>query len=367
MSEPAVVDLLPASVGSLGRMPFARSDGYLHHLKRPHWDFTNGNEQMTDSALPEVHERIQSLVSESPVLLFMKGNRAQPQCGFSSQVVQTLNRVLKDYSTVDVLADPEIRDGIKEFSDWPTIPQLYVAGEFQGGCDIVVEMYFNGELHKVLGLEAPAIDVVELNISDAAVALLGGAKEQYGGGEVHLGIDASYEHSLAFGPISKDSVQIEANGMTFLMDPDSAGRANGLVIDVEEGPQGPGLKIDNPNAPAGPDTDARQGETPGVVMQMTVDDLHALRQSGSSHVLIDVRTEKERATAKIEGALWLEPNLAEVNGFEKDRLLVFHCHSGKRSQMAAENFASLGFSNVHNLAGGIDAWSVGIDQAVPRY
>lgn len=95
-------------------------------------------------------QRIDGLVKDNRVLLFMKGNRQRPQCGFSAQVVQILDTLLPEYRTVDVLADPEIRDGIKEYSSWPTIPQLYVAGEFQGGCDIITEMYQSGELQQKL-------------------------------------------------------------------------------------------------------------------------------------------------------------------------------------------------------------------------
>jgi monothiol glutaredoxin len=94
--------------------------------------------------------RIDGLVKDNTVLLFMKGNRQRPQCGFSAQVIQILDSLLPEYRTVDVLADPEIRDGIKEYSSWPTIPQLYVAGEFQGGCDIITEMYQSGELQQKL-------------------------------------------------------------------------------------------------------------------------------------------------------------------------------------------------------------------------
>ena len=94
--------------------------------------------------------RIDGLVKDNTVLLFMKGNRQRPQCGFSAQVVQILDSLVPEYRTVDVLADAEIRDGIKEYSSWPTIPQLYVAGEFQGGCDIVTEMYQSGELQQKL-------------------------------------------------------------------------------------------------------------------------------------------------------------------------------------------------------------------------
>ena len=95
-------------------------------------------------------ERIDGLVKGHPVLLFMKGNRQRPQCGFSATVVQILDSLLPEYQTVDVLADPEVREGIKAYSSWPTIPQLYLAGEFQGGCDIVIEMYESGELEQKL-------------------------------------------------------------------------------------------------------------------------------------------------------------------------------------------------------------------------
>jgi monothiol glutaredoxin len=94
--------------------------------------------------------RIDGLVKDNTVLLFMKGNRQRPQCGFSAQLVQILDTLVPEYRTVDVLADPEIREGIKEYSSWPTIPQLYLAGEFQGGCDIVTEMYQSGELQQKL-------------------------------------------------------------------------------------------------------------------------------------------------------------------------------------------------------------------------
>jgi monothiol glutaredoxin len=104
----------------------------------------------------ETHKRIDDLIASDRVVLFMKGNRGFPQCGFSAQLVQILNSLLPDYTTVDVLADSRIREGIKEYSSWPTIPQLYVGGEFLGGCDIVTEMYQTGELQAKLGSGASA-------------------------------------------------------------------------------------------------------------------------------------------------------------------------------------------------------------------
>lgn len=93
-----------------------------------------------------VHDRIQQEVSSNDVVLFMKGTPLFPQCGFSAAVVEVLERVGVEYASHDVLQDPELRQGIKEFTNWPTIPQLYVKGEFIGGCDIIREMYANGEL-----------------------------------------------------------------------------------------------------------------------------------------------------------------------------------------------------------------------------
>ena len=95
-------------------------------------------------------QRIDDLVKNHRVLVFMKGDRQFPQCGFSATVVQILDTLLPEYATVDVLSDPAIREGVKEYSSWPTIPQLYVDGEFQGGCDIVRELYETGELQQKL-------------------------------------------------------------------------------------------------------------------------------------------------------------------------------------------------------------------------
>jgi len=99
----------------------------------------------------DVQEKIRQQVSDNKVVLYMKGTPDAPQCGFSAAAVQLLEACgAEDVATVNVLADPDIRQGIKDFSSWPTIPQLYVNGEFVGGADIMREMYQNGELHKLL-------------------------------------------------------------------------------------------------------------------------------------------------------------------------------------------------------------------------
>lgn len=97
-----------------------------------------------------VFDRIQSDITEAPVMLYMKGNAMFPQCGFSARVVQILTHMGVPFKTANVLEDAALRDGIKQFSNWPTIPQLYVKGEFVGGCDIITEMFQTGELASML-------------------------------------------------------------------------------------------------------------------------------------------------------------------------------------------------------------------------
>ena len=108
---------------------------------------------------PQVFDRIRDEIGKNDVLLFMKGTPVFPQCGFSAQVVQVLSLLGVKFKAFDVLSDDELRQGIKEFSSWPTIPQLYVKGEFVGGCDIVREMYQSGELAQLMeqqGIETQA-------------------------------------------------------------------------------------------------------------------------------------------------------------------------------------------------------------------
>jgi monothiol glutaredoxin len=99
---------------------------------------------------PELQERLDSIIKQNKIVVFMKGNKLMPQCGFSNNVVQILNMLGVPYETVDVLSDYDIRQGIKEYSSWPTIPQVYVNGEFVGGSDIMIELYQKGELQQML-------------------------------------------------------------------------------------------------------------------------------------------------------------------------------------------------------------------------
>src|SRR5690348_8162 len=121
---------------------------------------------------PATRARIEELLASHRVVLFMKGTRNAPQCGFSAATTDRLNALLDDYATVNVLADDEIRQGIKEYGNWPTIPQLYIDSELVGGADIVQSMFDSGELHRVLGVAEPDRTPPAITISDAAVAAI---------------------------------------------------------------------------------------------------------------------------------------------------------------------------------------------------
>ena len=312
-------------------------------------------------ALPEaVQQEITDTISSNEVVLFMKGNRRSPQCGFSATVVGILDSMLQDYHTVDVLSEPQIRDGIKEFSSWPTIPQLYVKGEFIGGCDIIQEMMGTGELYESLGLEPVEVVQPNIEITESAAGALGQAAAEHGGGgrELHLSVDAAFQAHLSIAPRTPADVEAIVSGggagLALLLDPMSASRADGITIDVADTPNGQAFKVDNPNAPR--------------VQQMSVRDLDAAIKAGEPMELLDIRTPEERAIAAIPGAVLLnETEAARIEGLPRDTRLVLHCHHGGRSQQAADQFVSLGFTQVFNVVGGIDAWSQEIDPEVPRY
>jgi monothiol glutaredoxin len=306
------------------------------------------------SLSPALQDRIESLIRSDRVVLFMKGNRQRPQCGFSAQVVQILDALVPDYTTVDVLADPEIRDGVKQFSSWPTIPQLYVAGEFVGGCDIVKELFASGEIYAALGVEAPSDAPPEIHVSDVAAAELLKLAADAKGRELHLSVDAQNEPGLYFGPAEEGAIRIVANGITLVLDRLSATRANGARIDAQVGPNGPAFRVDLAGAP--------------TVRQLTAKEVKAMLDAGEPFVFVDVRTPEERSRARIEGTRLMDPALhAELEKLDRDTPIVFHCHHGGRSQHAAEHFIGHGFKNVANLVGGIDAWSQEVDPSVPRY
>jgi len=306
---------------------------------------------LTDAAQQE----IEATINSGQVVLFMKGNRQQPQCGFSATVIGILDKLGAPYSTVDVLQNPVVREGIKEFSSWPTIPQLYVDQEFVGGCDIIKQMFNTGDLHETMGVEQPDRTPPEIQITDAAAATMREAVEEQPASYVHLNIDANWDHQLNLGAAEGHEVRTEANGITVLMDLDTAQRARGLKLDMTETLEGHGFAIDNPNAPP-------------PVKNISPKELKQMLDDGDSIHLYDVRDELERAHASIEGSQMLDQEAMEdIAKFPKDVKLVFYCHFGPRSQGVADHFKNEGYTNVHNLVGGIDAWADRIDPSLPKY
>jgi monothiol glutaredoxin len=305
-------------------------------------------------SLPEpIRQRIQSTIDENKVVLFMKGNVQMPQCGFSARTVQALQTVGVEFTTVDVLGDPEIRQGIKDFSEWPTIPQLYIDQEFIGGCDIVSQMFSSGELHEALGKEYVPPKPPELHLSESFLNAIRGASAG-ARGLPRIQVSPSFEYGIGFSPEGPGDLKVEVGGLTFLVDPSSAERADGLRIDFQEG-EGGGVIIDNPNEPAS-------------VKQLPVHALKQMMDSGRPLHLFDVRTAEERQTARIEPSTHLDAEGAKVLAdLPEEAMIVFYCHHGIRSHQAASQALAQGYRNVYNMDGGIDAWSVHVDTSVARY
>jgi len=300
-----------------------------------------------------IRQELSDLLAANRVVLFMKGTRQTPQCGFSAQVVQILDGCLLNYETIDVLRSPELRDGIKQFSEWPTIPQVYIDGKFIGGCDIVREMNASGELHWLLDVKREAPNTPAMTIGDSAIKALEAALVDAGGGSLHLRIGAQFESEIFIGPRRADDIEISVNGLTLLMDRASAGRAEGINLDFVDG-RAAGFEITNPNAPPG-------------VKQLSAAALK-LMLDGAQIILFDVRPEEERVIAKIAAARSLDAVGQEyLSGLDRATPIAFHCHHGSRSQTAAQQLLRAGFQNVYNLEGGIDAWSQSVDSSVPRY
>lgn len=303
----------------------------------------------------DIRHRIEEIVSKNPVVLFMKGTRRAPSCGFSARVVDVLDELIDDYLTVDVLADEAIREGVKEYGQWPTIPQLYVRGKLVGGADIVTEMMRDGELATLLGVEGPRdVEIPEVHVSDAAVA----AFRKYAGvdkPEVRIVIDRGFDAELDIEEPREGDLILDLVTMRLSMDRATARRADGVSIDFVEGPDATGFRVENPAAPP-------------KVRSMNVQQLARLRESGKPHLLIDVRTPEERETASIAGSELLDEDLrAKLEDLDRATMLVLYCHHGVRSRRAAEHCLRMGFRDVWNVEGGIDAWSQRVDPSVPRY
>jgi monothiol glutaredoxin len=300
-------------------------------------------------------DRIESLLRAHRVVLFMKGEPGAPQCGFSAKATGILADLGVDYAHVDVLADPEIREGIKLYGDWPTIPQLYIGGELVGGSDIVEQMANSGELHAALGLPPPDRTPPRVEVTPPAAAMLRQAIEDAGGEMVvQLQIDPRFRTRLQLAPRAEGAILVEIDGVPLQFDLAGARRAEGLRIDWADDERGRGLIVDNPNAPA-------------PVRAISPLDADARARSGTL-TIVDVRPREERALAELKlPYLHLDDGIADVRALPSDAPLAFLCHHGNRSQQAAEHFRELGYREVYNIEGGIEAWTDSVDPSIPRY
>ena len=293
---------------------------------------------------PALRSRIESLLQSNRVVLFMKGQPTMPQCGFSAKAVGALSTLGVDYAHVNVLADQDIREGIKAYGDWPTIPQLYIDGELVGGSDIIEQMSNSGELASLLGVAAPDRTPPTITVTPAAAEMLSNAAADAGpGGALALSINAQFQPNFQLAQFDANAIAAESNGVRIQFDLASARRADGITIDWVDDIRGKGLAIDNPNAPK-----------PVQTLSPAEADV---RVAAGEVLLVDVRPAEERviATVKLPFKTFDGNGRAELEALPKDTAIAFLCRSGGRSQQAAEEFRALGFSIVYNVVGGTNA------------
>ena len=295
----------------------------------------------------QTKEIIENLVKNNKCVLFMKGTPEHPQCGFSSNTVGILKELVgTNFVTSNVLENQEIREGIKEYGNWPTIPQLYIDGELVGGNDIVTEMFNTGELQTMLGLEQPERTPAEIIISDKAQENIKVGTESMGNNVLKLSIDSQFNTRFSIEEPKGYEVVSEVGDIKIYMDVGTAKRANGITIDWVEDLQGAGLVIKNPNQPK-------------PVNQLSSADLKKGINDGTYKHIYDVRSEAQFMAQTIPGAKRLDKeNMQIIEELDKNTPLVFICTSGATSQGACDYFHKKGFTNVSNLAGGVIGFNV---------
>lgn len=293
---------------------------------------------------PEVQSMIEQQIASAEVVLYMKGSPKMPQCGFSAKTAGLLDGLLNgDYAAYNVLDDERVREGIKAFSDWPTIPQLYIRGEFVGGCDIITEMYNAGELHEMLGLEVPDRTPPEITITERAAIEIRGFLDQYPGQYLHFSVTPDWEARFEIGPRGGHEIATEAAGMTVLMDLATAQKAKGATIDWVDTMQGSGLKLDLPGAPP-------------AVKSITPDELQARLNQGEDIWVVDTRPEPDRQAKPVAFAKPLDADMmARLKEADSQQPVVFMCHVGITSLKIAEHYRKQGMTQLFNLEGGVEA------------
>lgn len=317
---------------------------------------------------PALRQRIETLLTSHRVVLFMKGEPAAPRCGFSAKAAGILDSLLDGYGHVDVLSDAEIREGIKLYGSWPTIPQLYIDGELVGGSDIIEQMLNSGELHAALGLGAPDRNPPRMTISPAAAdAIRAALADQPEDIALHLSVDARGQAQFQLKPAQGGEIAAQDQGITVLFDLASARRADGVQIDWIDDVRGSGIAVRLPGA-AG--ADGGQSDAGAAAVQpVTPAELAGVLARGGDVTVVDVRPAEARAYAPFP-----HPHIAldadgqaRLAALPRDTALAFLCHHGVSSRRAAEHYLAQGFGRVFNIEGGIDAWASDVDPSIPRY
>ncbi|KAA3641193.1 MAG: Grx4 family monothiol glutaredoxin [Proteobacteria bacterium] len=295
-----------------------------------------------------IKQKIEKLIQSDKVFLFMKGNPQTPMCGFSGNTVKMLKDLLgDDYGTFNVLEDNDIREGIKLYSDWPTIPQLYINQEFVGGNDIISEMFNTGELHELLDLKKPDRTPPHMTISNEALAHIKEGMKDAGNHKLFLSIDDEFNTRFSLDTPKGYEVVAKIGDLAIYMDIGTAERAQNIEISWLEELQGSGLRIKNPNEPP-------------AVQELTAAELQDWfdTKTADNPRIYDVRAEDKVAEGTLPGAQRLDKQAIEqIESLDKSTPLVFLCQVGQSSMAAAEYFRKKGFTKVFNLSGGYDAWN----------
>lgn len=293
----------------------------------------------------QTKQAIDNIVNNNNCVLFMKGNPTHPQCGFSSNTVGILKEVLgEDFTFCNVLDDSDIREGIKEYGNWPTIPQVYINKELVGGNDIVTEMYNTGELHTMLGVTKPDRNPATITISDKAAQNIKNGMQDIGSNVLMLTIDGQFNTRFSIEQAKGYELVSEAAGIKIYMDIGTAKKANGMEVDWVEDLQGAGLVIKNPNEPK-------------AVKQISKQELKEAIDKGAIQHIYDVRTDQQFAEQSIPGSKRLDKeNMQKIEELTKDTPLVLVCAVGNTSQGACDFYRKKGYTDVSNLVGGIASW-----------
>ncbi len=292
-------------------------------------------------------QRIENMLAENPVFLFMKGTPQTPMCGFSSNTVKILKDLIGDnFASFNVLEDPEIREGIKTYGQWPTIPQLYVDKELIGGNDIISEMFNTGELHTLLNLSQPDRTPPQISITDEALNHIKEGLKDMGDHQLFLSVDDEFNTRFSLEMPKGYEIIADVGDLKVYMDIGTAKRSEGVEISWVDELQGSGLRIKNPNEPP-------------AVNDLSVSELQDWFDTDTVQPKVyDVRSVEKFNEGSVDKATRLDKqSISEIEAMDKDTPLVFVCQVGQSSMSAAEFFRKKGYTKVFNLTGGYNAWN----------